>query len=274
MTNKIKLSDLFRSPKAAEQSVEEDFGVDAVLNCSDIAKVAKYEEAELDRFYVRIVFQNTETPRPDAHLAEREQRKIFDDIADRLEIFLKRVTVDSLRIPVDEVHQRWEQVISDIVSVTTSYPLTPYHCKALEQWPSGRIRRPDGRLENAWDYIKRVYFELDPGDEPNEQRSSPTYGTLYLFQVREINRKLYNALSSLASRNAKERYLPSKADATTENLLRRLRLPDEVLKDKRVRSSLTTALNRVNASGSKSRIEQAGSHAEETELGNNQMVAR
>ncbi|MFZ1342885.1 hypothetical protein [Thiothrix eikelboomii] len=85
----------------------------------------------------------------------------------------------------------------------------PGDCMALLDWPD--YRRPangrSGRLENAGQFIKRL-FEEGLYDEKK-------FGKLYLFDLRNVNPRLYQALVQYQKRTG-EKILDSKQDEINE----------------------------------------------------------
>lgn len=89
----------------------------------------------------------------------------------------------------------------------------PKDCAALQGWPDHRkpADREAGRLENAGQFIQRLFAE--------KLYDEKKFGKLYMFELRSINPKLYQALVQWQKRTGKK-LLANKQDEIDELLHR------------------------------------------------------
>ncbi len=107
-----------------------------------------------------------------------------------------------LREALDECNIPREQ-FTDIVDAANGFQ--PKDCMALQDWPDRR-QLADGesaRLENAGQFIQRLF-----ADKLYDEKK---FGKLYLFELRSINPKLYQALAQWQKRTG-NKLLANKQD--------------------------------------------------------------
>lgn len=92
--------------------------------------------------------------------------------------------------------------------------LQPKDCAALQDWPERRkpVDEDSPRLENAGQFIQRLFDEKLYDEEK--------FGKLYLFDLRTINAKLYQALVQWQKRTGKK-ILANKRDEIDDLLVRK-----------------------------------------------------
>lgn len=157
------------------------------------------QAAEFERLRAENEYLQQEIKYLDNHNIELQ--KEVARLRNRAESYMERF--DQLHTTVRELQEKYNAVMERIAEPAVSQqgkvvPEQPGEfsqeiIEALRNWPKERmiIKGVDGknRKENAEQYLKRVY-DLD------------RYGKLYLFDLKKINKKLYQALCSLKSRRA------------------------------------------------------------------------
>lgn len=111
---------------------------------------------------------------------------------------------------LDELNIPREQLGEFATKLTT---LQPKDCMALQDWPDRRkpADGQSGRMENAGQFIQRLMDE--------KLYDEKKFGKLYLFELRNINSKLYQALVQWQQRTGKK-LLANKSDEIEELLQR------------------------------------------------------
>lgn len=111
---------------------------------------------------------------------------------------------------LDEHDYPREQLTELATAINT---LQPKDCMALQGWPEQRkpVDEGSGRLENAGQFIQRLFDEKLYDEEK--------FGKLYLFDLRTINPKLYQALVQWQKRTG-NKLLANKKDEIEELLNR------------------------------------------------------